>query len=183
VLRERAAELEAQLSIRRREHLRVALERPAPYVTEALGALPEDPRARRTWQRAATRMEAYRFDHAITDDRHALGSPPSDRPGRAHWQRAQHDLQRAQRDLGHHDAADARTRYETRIQKPPQRCSPMVLSRHVVSLNRGRLLPRVSESQMTLPLDARSSSGAGVRRRESATLAGARKEERRWSAR
>jgi hypothetical protein len=128
-------------------------------------------------------MEAYRFDHAITDDRHALGSPPSDRPGRAHWQRAQHDLQRAQRDLGHHDAADARTRYETRIQKPPQRCSPMVLSRHVVSLNRGRLLPRVSESQMTLPLDARSSSGAGVRRRESATLAGARKEERRWSAR
>ena len=104
VLRERAAEFEAQLSIRRREHLRVALERPAPYVTEALGALPEHPRARRTWQQAATRIEAYRFDHAITDDRHALGSPPSDRPGRAHWQRAQHDLQRAQRDLGHHNA-------------------------------------------------------------------------------
>jgi hypothetical protein len=104
VLRERAAELEAQLSIRRREHLRVALERPAPYVTEVLGALPEHPRARRTWQQAATRMEAYRFDHAITDDRHALGSPPSDRSGRAHWQRAQHDLQRAQRDLGHHNA-------------------------------------------------------------------------------
>ena len=104
VLRERAAELEAQLSIRRREHLRVALERPAPYVTEVLGALPEHPRARRTWQQAAARMEAYRFDHAITDDRHALGSPPSDRPGRAHWQRAQHDLQRAQRDLGHHNA-------------------------------------------------------------------------------
>jgi hypothetical protein len=104
VLRERAAELEAQLSIRRREHLRVALERPAPYVTEALGALPEHPRARRTWQQAATRIEAYRFDHAITDDRHALGSPPSGRAGRAHWQRAQHDLQRAQRDLGHHNA-------------------------------------------------------------------------------
>ena len=40
VLRERAAELNAQLSTRRREHLRVALERPAPYLTEALGALP-----------------------------------------------------------------------------------------------------------------------------------------------
>ena len=104
VLRERAAELEAQLSIRRREHLRVALERPAPYLTEALGALPDQPRARRTWQQAATRIEAYRFDHAITDARHALGSPPSDKPGRAHWQRAQHDLQRAQRDLGHHNA-------------------------------------------------------------------------------
>ena len=104
VLRQRAAELEAQLSIRRREHLRFALERPAPYLTEALGALPEKPRARRTWQQAATRIEAYRFDHAITEDRPALGPPPSDRPGRVHWQRAHHDLQRAQRDLGHHTA-------------------------------------------------------------------------------
>ena len=99
-LRERAAELNAQLSSRRREHLRVALERPAPYLTEGLGALPDQPRARRTWQQAATRIEAYRFDHAVTDDHHALGPPPSDRPGRAHWQRAYHDLQGAQRDLG-----------------------------------------------------------------------------------
>ena len=103
-LRERAAELDAQLSSRRREHLRVALEQPAPYLTEALGALPEQRRARSTWQQAATRIEAYRFDHAITDDRHALGPPPSDRPGRAHWQHAHHDLRRAQRDLGHHNA-------------------------------------------------------------------------------
>jgi hypothetical protein len=99
-LRERAAELDAQLSSRRCEHLRVALERPAPYLTEALGALPDQPRARRTWQQAATRIEAYRFDHAITDTRHPLGSPPSDKRERAHWQRAQHDLQRAQRGLG-----------------------------------------------------------------------------------
>ena len=101
MLRERAAELDAQLSTRRREHLRVALERPAPYLTEALGALPDQPRARRTWQQAATRIEAYRFDHAVTDTHHALGSPPSDKRERAHWQRAHHDLQRAQRDLGH----------------------------------------------------------------------------------
>jgi conjugative relaxase-like TrwC/TraI family protein len=99
-LRQRAAELEAQISIRRRDHLRVALERPAPYLIEALGALPDQPRARRTWQQAATRIEAYRFDHAVTDDRSALGSPPIDNRERAHWQRAQHDLQRAQRDLG-----------------------------------------------------------------------------------
>jgi conjugative relaxase-like TrwC/TraI family protein len=99
-LRERAAELDAQLSSRRREHLRLALERPAAYLLTALGALPDQPRARRTWQQAATRIEAYRFDHAITDTRHALGSPPSDKRERAHWQRAHHDLQRAQRDLG-----------------------------------------------------------------------------------
>ena len=103
-LRERAAELNAQLSTRRREHLRVALERPAAYLTDALGSLPDQPRARRTWQQAATRIEAYRFDHTVTDDRHALGPPPSDRPARAHWQRAHHDLRRAQRDLGHHNA-------------------------------------------------------------------------------
>ena len=100
VLRERAAEIDAQLSSRRREHLRVALQRPAPYLTESLGALPDQPRARRTWQQAATHIEAYRFDHAITDTRHPLGPPPSDQREPAHWQRAHHDLQRAQRDLG-----------------------------------------------------------------------------------
>ena len=100
VLRERAAELDAQLSSRRREHLRVALERPAPYLTEALGALPDQPRARRTWQQAATRIEAYRFDYTITDTYHALGSAPSGQRERVHWQRAHHDLQRAQHDLG-----------------------------------------------------------------------------------
>ncbi|MEA2359857.1 MAG: hypothetical protein QOI62_3117 [Solirubrobacteraceae bacterium] len=100
VLRERAAELGAQLSTRRREHLRLVLEQPAPYLSTALGALPDQPRARRTWQQAPTRIEAYRFDHAVTDTRHALGSPPTDQRERMHWQRAQHDLQRAQRDLG-----------------------------------------------------------------------------------
>ena len=104
VLRERVAELNAQLSSRRREHLRVALERPAAYLTETLGALPNQPRARRTWQQAATRIEAYRFDHAITETHHALGSAPSDQRERAHWQRAHHDLQRAQRDLGYRNA-------------------------------------------------------------------------------
>jgi len=39
-------ELDVQLSSRRREHLRVALERPAADVTEALGARPDQPRAR-----------------------------------------------------------------------------------------------------------------------------------------
>jgi hypothetical protein len=101
-LRERAAEIDAQLSSLRREHLRVALERPAPHLTQALGDLPDKPRARRTWRQAATHIEAYRFDHAVTDTRHALGSPPSDQPERAQWQRVHHDLQRAQRDLGHH---------------------------------------------------------------------------------
>jgi hypothetical protein len=104
VLRERAAELDAQLSSRRREHLRVVLERPAPYLTEALVAIPEKPRARRTWQQAVTRIEGYRFDHAVTDDRHALGSPPTHKGERTRWQRAHHDLQRAQRDLGHRNA-------------------------------------------------------------------------------
>jgi hypothetical protein len=74
------------------------------YLTEALGAIPHQPRARRTWQQAATRIEAYRFDHAITDARHALGSSPTDKRERVHWQRARHDLQRAQRDLGHGNA-------------------------------------------------------------------------------
>ena len=57
VLRERAAELNPQLSTRRREHPRVA------RATGALphgntGRSPNQPRAPRTWQQAATRIEA-----------------------------------------------------------------------------------------------------------------------------
>ena len=36
-------------------------------LTTALGTLPDQPRARRTWEQAATRIEAYRFDHKVTD--------------------------------------------------------------------------------------------------------------------
>jgi hypothetical protein len=99
-LRERADALEAQLSIRRQEHLRDALEHPGPYLSAALGQLPNQPRARSTWQQAATHIEAYRFDHAMTGARDALGLPPADTRERAHWQRARQELQRAQRDLG-----------------------------------------------------------------------------------
>jgi conjugative relaxase-like TrwC/TraI family protein len=98
-LRTRAAELSAQLSARRREHLRLALERPAAYLTQALGAIPEKPDARHSWQQAATHIEGYRFDHAITDTNRPLGSRPADKRERTHWQRAHHDLQRAQHDL------------------------------------------------------------------------------------
>ena len=104
VLRERAAELNAQLSSRRREHVRAALDRPAAYLSLVLGAPPDQPRARRTWEQAAKRIESYRFDHAVTDTRHALGSPPTATRERAQWRRAHHDLQRAQRDLGHRNA-------------------------------------------------------------------------------
>jgi hypothetical protein len=92
--------LKAQLSIRRQERLRDALEHLGPYLSAALGPLPNQPRARSTWQQAATHIEAYRFDHAITDARDALGPPPADTRERAHWQRARQELQRAQRDLG-----------------------------------------------------------------------------------
>jgi hypothetical protein len=78
---------------------------PLPTSSRArAGRSPDQPRARRTWQQAATRIEAYRFNHAVTDARHALGSPPGDKRERAHWQRAHHDLQRAERDLGHRNA-------------------------------------------------------------------------------
>ena len=99
-LRERAAELEAEISILRQQHLRDALQHNAPHLTATLGPFPEQPRARRTWQQAARRIEAYRFDHAITDTDNALGPPPAASPARAHWQRTAQDVHRAQRELG-----------------------------------------------------------------------------------
>ena len=80
---------------------RAALEPPtAPYLTVALGPLPEHSRARHTWDQAAHRIEAYRFERGITDPRSALGTAPTGTSERAHWQRAQRDLERAQRALG-----------------------------------------------------------------------------------
>jgi hypothetical protein len=58
-LRERAATLEAELSILRQQHLHGPLEHSAPYLIAELGPPPEQPRARRTWQQAAHRIEAY----------------------------------------------------------------------------------------------------------------------------
>jgi hypothetical protein len=102
VLLERAAELETQLSIRRREHVHDTLERPPPYLLASLGEPPDQPRARRTWRQAAKRIEAYRFDHTITDTQDALGARPEATPARRHWRQAQQDLHQAQNQLGLH---------------------------------------------------------------------------------
>ena len=99
-LRERVADLETQLSIRRRKHLRDALERPAPYLLASLGEPPDDPKARGTWRQAAQRIEVYRFDHVIVDTQDALGPRPDSTLARTHWQQTQRDLHRARHRLG-----------------------------------------------------------------------------------
>jgi hypothetical protein len=101
-LRERATALEAELALRRREHVRDALQQPGTHLIAALGEPPEHPRARRTWQSTAQRLEAYRFDHAITATNEPLGPQPMDAHAREQWRRRHRDLARAQRDLGRH---------------------------------------------------------------------------------
>jgi hypothetical protein len=99
--RERAAVIEAELAVLGQQERRAALEpSTAPYLTVALGPLPEHSRGRHTWDQAAHRIEAYRFERGITDPRSALGAAPTGTSARAHWQRAQRDLERAQRALG-----------------------------------------------------------------------------------
>jgi conjugative relaxase-like TrwC/TraI family protein len=100
-LRERVARLEAEVSVHRQEHVRKALDVAAGHLTASLGPRPDDHRVLLTWQRAAQRIEAYRFDHAITDTDVALGRRPAAEPARTEWQRAQQELDRAQRELGH----------------------------------------------------------------------------------
>jgi hypothetical protein len=100
LLGQRTAELDAELSVRRSEHVRAALQRPSSYLVSALGPPPDLPGALRVWQQTAQRIEGYRFDHAITDLRDPLGPEPSASPRRAQWTRAQHELKRAQHDLG-----------------------------------------------------------------------------------
>jgi conjugative relaxase-like TrwC/TraI family protein len=100
MLDERAAKIEAELAADRREHLRRTLENPPRYLTAKLGARPNDPCARQTWDRAAQRIETYRFDHGVATFDDALGPRPARALARSHWQRAQHELDRAQRELG-----------------------------------------------------------------------------------
>jgi hypothetical protein len=99
-LRERATALEAEVALRRSEHVRAALQQPGTHLIAALGEPPEHPRAQRTWQQTAQRVEAYRFDHAITAANEPLGPQPPDSHAREQWRRAHHDLARSQRDLG-----------------------------------------------------------------------------------
>jgi hypothetical protein len=99
--RERVAAIETELAVLGQQERRAALEPPtAPYLTVALGPLPEHSGGRHIWDRAAHRIEAYRFERGITDPRSALGTAPTGTSARAHWQRAQRDLERAQRALG-----------------------------------------------------------------------------------
>jgi hypothetical protein len=100
--RDRAAAIEAKLAVLRQQERPVALDpSAAPYLTFALGPLPQQPRARRTWHQAAQRIEAYRFEQGITDPGSVLGPTPTGTSARAHWERAQRDIERAQRVLGH----------------------------------------------------------------------------------
>jgi hypothetical protein len=79
--RKGAAAIETELAILRQRGRHGALESSIePYLTVALGPLPEQPRARRTWEQAAHRIEADRFEHGISDptalwDPHPPASP------------------------------------------------------------------------------------------------------------
>jgi conjugative relaxase-like TrwC/TraI family protein len=99
-LRACAAALETELALRRSEHVRVALHQPGPHLIAALGEAPEPARARRRWQQTVQRVEAYRFDHAITNPNEPFGPQPVDTHGLQQWRRAHQELARAQRDLG-----------------------------------------------------------------------------------
>jgi hypothetical protein len=101
-LRARATALATELALRRSEHVRAALRQPGPHLIAALGETPEPPRARRTWQQTVQRVEAYRFDHAITHPNEPFGPQPVDTHARQQWRRAHQELARAQRDLGRH---------------------------------------------------------------------------------
>jgi hypothetical protein len=94
-LRQRATELDTELSIRRNGQLCNTLAHPGPYLLAALGPRPDQPRAQRTREHT----DAFRFDHALTDSRDALSPRPSAAPAREHWQRTQDNLQRAQHGL------------------------------------------------------------------------------------
>ncbi|TML36534.1 MAG: conjugative relaxase, partial [Actinobacteria bacterium] len=74
--RGRHSEIGAELERRRREAGRVAaIERPQ-YLVAELGDYPDRPRERRTWERAASRIQSYRREFAISDRKRALGSEP-----------------------------------------------------------------------------------------------------------
>src|SRR5438309_6574562 len=76
------------------------------YLTGELGPYPDRPSQRRTWERAATRIEMYRESFGVTDEKSALGEQPREHRQRDAWRIARRDIDRAARELGRAVARD-----------------------------------------------------------------------------
>lgn len=100
-----------ELDRRRQNAARAAaIEKPA-YLTAELGPYPEWPSHRRTWERAAIRIEMYRESFGVIDEKSALGKEPREHRQRDAWRIARRDVDRALRELGR---AQARARDQAR---------------------------------------------------------------------
>jgi hypothetical protein len=102
----------------------VALEERHPeYIREALGAVPDSTRGRRSWRQAAAAIEDYRRIYQISDPQRALGPEPRDQAQRAAWRQARTTMGRVH--------AKQRTTDRTRDQQPtPPRPQPIDRSQH-----------------------------------------------------
>ena len=88
--------IEDELDRRRRARVRVAQIEKAEYLVRELGPYPRRRSERHAWDRAASRVEKYRYDFDISDQQQALGPEPRERRERAVWQDARRDIDRAQ---------------------------------------------------------------------------------------
>jgi hypothetical protein len=88
-----------ELDRRRAARTRAAvLERPE-YLVRELGPYPDRRGERRDWYRAARRIETYRQEFGVTDQRRALGAVPSDVHQRPARREAERVVERARRRL------------------------------------------------------------------------------------
>jgi hypothetical protein len=90
---------------RRYEHAAraAAIDKPA-YLIAELGTYPDRPSHRRTWERAATRIEMYRESFGVNGEKRALGSEPREHRQRDAWRIARRDIDGALRELGRTEA-------------------------------------------------------------------------------
>jgi len=98
-LRERAAELRAELGARRERHVERELERPSQEIVDALGERPREGSDRAQWDRGARAIAGYRYEHAPAGEG-PLGDEPRGEVARRDWHTATRELERAQRALG-----------------------------------------------------------------------------------
>src|SRR5450755_1643925 len=71
-----------ELAELRDRHVEHAIENPPAHLLGTLGERPESRLERHGWDRAASAIETYRFDHDITDPHQPLGAQPSTSRGR-----------------------------------------------------------------------------------------------------
>jgi hypothetical protein len=106
----RYAAVREELDRRSRANVRAAVVEKRDYLVSELGPYPHRRSQRRAWHRAAMRIETYRRDFGVRDQRNALGTETRDVAARAAQREVRREIERARQQVDRTSKRRARSR-------------------------------------------------------------------------